>query len=180
MAGRLTLIQAAYAQNRGIGRHMKIGKEGIIGLIVALQAWETHRRADVIEQEKARMQRIVARLAHLPGIQATTVWPEPDPYPIMRAKITVDSAIVGLNAMALTVLLGDGNPSIKTRAHHVDEGYFLIDPFTITDDEASFICERIEALVQQPLAQKETVMQKLAGLSAADLWSKTTGEWPFI
>ena len=180
MAGRLTLIQAAYAQNRGIGRHMKIGKEGIIGLIVALQAWETHRRADVIEQEKARMQRIVARLAHLPGIQATTVWPEPDPYPIMRAKITVDPATVGLNAMALTVLLGDGNPSIKTRAHHVDEGYFLIDPFTITDDEASFICERIEALVRQPLAQKETVMQKLAGLSAADLWSKTTGEWPFI
>jgi hypothetical protein len=31
---------------------------------------------------------------------------------------------------------------IKTHAHHVDEGYFLLDFFTLTDVGMAFICLR--------------------------------------
>ncbi|MCL4863545.1 MAG: aminotransferase class V-fold PLP-dependent enzyme [Caldilineaceae bacterium] len=179
MAGRLALIRAAYAQNRGIGRHMKIGKEGIVGLIAALDAWRPARREAEIEAEKARIRRMVARLSLLPGVTATALWPEPDPYPIMRARVTVDPAQAGLNAMALSVLLARGDPSVRVRAHHVDEGYFLIDPFTISDAEADFICAQIEALLQLAPAEKEAIMGELAGLSAADLWARS-GEWPHL
>jgi D-glucosaminate-6-phosphate ammonia-lyase len=179
VAGRLALIQACYAQNRGIGRHMKIGKEGLVGLIVALEAWQQQSRTTVIEQEKARIARMVERLQGVPGIQVTALWPEPDPYPIMRARISVDPAQAGLNAMALSVLLAREEPSIRVRAHHVDEGYFLIDPFTITDAEADFICERIRAQVAATPEAKAAIMAELAGLSAADLWARRTA-WPFV
>lgn len=177
VAGRLALIRAAYAQNRGIGRHMKIGKEGIVGLIAALDAWRPARREAEIEAEKARIRRMVERLSLLPGVTAAALWPEPDPYPIMRAKVTIDPAQAGLNAMALAVLLARSDPSVRVRAHHVDEGYFLIDPFTISDAEADFIAAQIEALLQLPPVEKEAIMGELAGLSAADLWARS-GEWP--
>jgi L-seryl-tRNA(Ser) seleniumtransferase len=179
MAGRLDLIRAAYAQNRGIGRHMKVGKEGIIGLMAALEVWTTTRREDVIAQEKARIERMVEQLAGLPGIDARTSWPEPDPYPIMRAKVMVDPPLAGFNAMALSVLLAQGEPSIRVRAHHVDEGYFLIDPFTLTDAEADYICQRIQEISRRSPAEKEAIMRELAGLSAADLWVRKS-EWPYL
>ena len=179
MAGRLDLIQAAYAQNRGIGRAMKIGKEGIIGLIVALEEWE---KADIEEKqatEKARIGRIVKRLRDLDGIDVTEVWPSPDPYPIMRAKVSVDPETSGLTAMALSELLAEGDPTIKTRGHHVEEGYFLLDPFNLTDADAEFICDRIVEIARQPIEEKQASVQRLAGVSAADLWRKD-GDWPHL
>ncbi|MFN8488608.1 MAG: hypothetical protein U0350_13490 [Caldilineaceae bacterium] len=180
MAGRLDLIRAAYAQNRGIGRGMKIGKEGILGLIVALQAWEKSDPTRVQATEKARVRRVVERLQNLPGLQVSEVWPSPDPYPIMRAKVTVDPAAAGFNAMALSVLLAQGDPSIRTRSHHVEEGYFLLDPFNLSEADIEYICDRIQEICQRPLAEKQTIMQSLAGLSAADLWARGNGEWPYV
>ncbi|HXF63257.1 MAG TPA: aminotransferase class V-fold PLP-dependent enzyme, partial [Caldilineaceae bacterium] len=179
LAGRRDLIQAAYAQNRGIGRGMKIGKEGILGLMAALEAWERGYIHEQQEAEKARIRRIVARLAGLEGIEVTEVWPGPDPYPIMRAKVTVDPARAGLTAMALSVLLAEGDPSIRTRSHHVDEGYFLLDPFNLSDAEADFICERIAEIAARPQAEKEAAVRRLAGLSGADLWGRGD-EWPYF
>jgi D-glucosaminate-6-phosphate ammonia-lyase len=179
MAGRLDLIQACYAQNRGIGRGMKIGKEGIIGAIVALEEWEKGYYREQQEAEKARIQHIVGRLQHTPGLQVTEVWPGPDPFPIMRAKVAVDPAAAGLNAMALSILLADGDPTIKTRSHHVEEGYFLLDPFNLTDADADFICSRIKEILAQPQAEKQAVMERLAGVGAADLWARS-GKWPHI
>jgi D-glucosaminate-6-phosphate ammonia-lyase len=178
MAGRMDLIQAAYAQNRGIGRAMKIGKEGIIGLMVALEEWEKGYYRTQQEAEKQRILRMVDRLAGLPGIRATAEWPSPDPFPIMRAKIAVDPAQAGLTAMALTQLLAEGEPTIKARAHHAEEGYFLLDPFNMSDADADFIASRIIEIVGQPAAQKQEMMKQLQGLSMADIWSRS-GSWPY-
>lgn len=37
VAGRKDLVRAAYMQNNGIGRGMKVGKESIVGAIAALK-----------------------------------------------------------------------------------------------------------------------------------------------
>lgn len=178
MAGRMVLIQAAYAQNRGIGRGMKIGKEGIFGLIAALEEWEQGGYRAAQEAEKRLVQRMVARLDGIPGLRAQVLWPEPDPYPIMRAKVTVDPAQAGLNAMALSVALAEGDPTIKTRGHHVEEGYFLLDPFNLSEAEGDFICDRIREIMQWPAARKAELTAQLAGLSVADLWARS-GPWPY-
>jgi D-glucosaminate-6-phosphate ammonia-lyase len=179
MAGRRELMQAAYAQNRGIGRGMKIGKEGIIGLMVALEEWAKGYYREAQEAEKARVLHTVKRLEGLPGICATAEWPAPDPYPIMRAKVSVDPEAAGLTAMALTQLLDEGEPTIKVRAHHAEEGYFLIDPFNLSDTDADFICHRIIEIMGQPASQKQKMVAELKGLSMADLWARG-GSWPYF
>jgi hypothetical protein len=96
----------------------------------------------------------------------------------MRAKITVDPEAAGLTAMALTQLLAEGEPTIKVRAHHAEEGYFLIDPFNLSDADADFICQRIIEIIGQSAAQKQAMTAQLAGLSMADVWSRS-GVWPY-
>lgn len=49
VAGRNDLVRAAYLQNRGIGRAMKVGKESVAGVMAALEAWE-RRDADQIRE----------------------------------------------------------------------------------------------------------------------------------
>ena len=39
ICGRKDLVRACYLQNWGIGRAMKVGKEGIAGLMVAMESW---------------------------------------------------------------------------------------------------------------------------------------------
>ncbi len=51
VAGRRDLVRAAFLQNGGIGRGMKVGKEGIAGTIAALEAWE---RRDHAARPRAR------------------------------------------------------------------------------------------------------------------------------
>src|SRR5690606_31545399 len=101
------------------------------------------------------------------------------PFPIMRAKVTVDPARAGLTAMALSVLLAEGDPTIKTRGHHVEEGYFLIDPFNLSDAQIDYIADRILEIAALPQEDKAATVARLAGLSAADLWARQ-GDWPYF
>lgn len=179
MAGKLALMQAAYAQNRGIGRAMKIGKEGIVGLIVALEEWNRGYYREQQEAEKRRMLGMVEKLSGIAGLRATAEWPSPDPFPIMRTKITIDPQEAGLSAMALTQLLAEGEPTIRVRAHHAEEGYFLIDPFNLSDADADFICQRIVEIMGQPADVKQEMMDQLKGLSMADIWTRS-GAWPYF
>jgi D-glucosaminate-6-phosphate ammonia-lyase len=47
VAGRKALVRAAYLRNAGIGRGMKVGKEGIVGAMAALTVWERRDHAAV-------------------------------------------------------------------------------------------------------------------------------------
>lgn len=179
MAGKMALMQAAYAQNRGIGRAMKIGKEGIVGLLTALDEWAKGSYRESQAAEKQRVERMVEKLAGLPGLRATIEWPDPELYPIIRTRVTIDAAAAGLTAMALTQLLADGDPTVRVRAHHAEEGYFFIDPFNLSDADANYICQRIIEIMQQPAAVKQAAVDQLAGLSMADIWTRS-GEWPYF
>jgi len=62
LCGRKELIRACYLQNWGIGRAMKVGKEGIAGLMAAVERWYssgaglgTDRYADVIAVLAAKL-----------------------------------------------------------------------------------------------------------------------------
>ncbi|MGN6100305.1 MAG: aminotransferase class V-fold PLP-dependent enzyme, partial [Devosia sp.] len=51
VAGRKDLVRATYLQNGGIGRGMMVGKEGLVGTIAALEAWEMRDHAAVRARE---------------------------------------------------------------------------------------------------------------------------------
>ena len=54
VAGAKELVRATYLQNIGIGRGMKVGKEGIAGAIAALEAWATRDHAAIRARQAPR------------------------------------------------------------------------------------------------------------------------------
>ena len=159
VAGRRDLVRAVNLQNRGIGRPMKVGKEGIVGAMAALEyrmdldvgAWQG-------EQDR-KMHRIIEQLRHLEGVEMS-VESDPNGNPFSRARMDVDLDRAGLSATALSEALADGDPSIRLRAHHADEGYLLIDAMEMSDAEVDLTCERLIALLSAPAAKKKQLTER--------------------
>ncbi len=148
IAGRADLIAACRMQDKGIGRPMKIGKEGIAGAIAALHRWQ-HLDRTVIERTQASRARMAARrLANLAGV---TVTQEADPTgnPITRVRLQIDSDLSGIRAADLSARLIAGTPAIYVRNHDSDPESLLLDPCNLSDEEMAQVCECIEQLLRQ-------------------------------
>ena len=77
VAGRKEMVRDVYLQNRGIGRGMKVGKEGIVGALAALQAWKTRDHEGIRAREKRALDCWLEALEGKAGVTAVIV-PDPD------------------------------------------------------------------------------------------------------
>ncbi|WP_370882068.1 aminotransferase class V-fold PLP-dependent enzyme [Labrys wisconsinensis] len=144
VAGRRDLVRAAYLQNGGIGRGMKVGKEGIAGTIAALEAWA---RTDH-EAERRRERRLLGlwqgALAGRAGVLAAIV-ADPTGNPVERLRVTLLPGEAATTAWDLTSFLAAGTPSIAVRAETLEHGCFELDPCNLDADEARLVAERLQA-----------------------------------
>ena len=138
VAGRKDLVRAAYMQNMGIGRGMKIGKESIAGVIAAMEQWmrRDHAAHRAAEAEALHMWRDA--LAPLPGIVARLV-PDPTGNPLDRLQIDVDASVAGASAATFARALGQRDPAIVVRNHEVELGYFQCDPCNLLPGQAPLV-----------------------------------------
>jgi L-seryl-tRNA(Ser) seleniumtransferase len=144
VAGGKDRVRAAFLQNCGIGRGMKVGKEGIAGTIAALEAWSRRDHATVRARERGHLELWRERLAGLPGI-ALAVVADPTGNPLDRLRVRVDPAAAGATAWALAAALAAGEPPVIVRDHAVEHGYFDLDPCNLRDGEAPIVAQRIAA-----------------------------------
>jgi D-glucosaminate-6-phosphate ammonia-lyase len=142
VAGRRALVEACEAQNRGIARPMKVGKEQIIGLLVALERYG--RDAEAAEQ--ARRERVNATIrAALDGLDGVDVWLQPDEAGRPIERVAVRPRDGAFDARDLVAFLAGGSPSIRTRNHHLGDGIVLFDAREVTQEQAALIAERLRA-----------------------------------
>ncbi len=142
IAGRLELVRAAYMQERGIGRAMKVGKEGVVGVIAALKRHGELDQAEAARRERARAQMAVERLAGIKGITAHLA-DDPTGKPLAKARFHVEAEKVGVNAVAIARRLAEGNPTIKIEDYDSASGYLAIEPTCLSDVDMETICARI-------------------------------------
>ena len=173
IAGSLDLVRACYLQERGIGRAMKVGKEGIVGAIVALERWKTLDHDAIQQREAHRVESAVQRLRGLDGLEVDR---EPDPTgnPITRVKVTVVPERAGVTAFQLAQRLAEGNPAIVVRDHHVDRGYLLLDPCNLSDEEMDQVCAKIAEALRNTAGPVQTSQVP----SMADVWAHGITQWP--
>lgn len=142
IAGRKSLVRACYLnQVAGIGRAMKVGKESIAGAIAALIRWIHMDHRAVHMHEYNRVERLVQALRSLRGLKVEEV-PDPTGNPITRVRVWVDELEAGMSAEELARVLRSGRPSIAVRAHHVDLGFFELDPCNLLEGDLEVIVER--------------------------------------
>ncbi|MDP6442984.1 MAG: aminotransferase class V-fold PLP-dependent enzyme [Pirellulaceae bacterium] len=149
VAGRRELVDAVYAQNRGIGRGMKAGKEAVFGAIAALEKRMAEDLSEWTAEQDRRVELILRALEDVDGL-ALQVDPDPNGCPFSRARLTPDATKTGVTAEQLAARLAAGDPTVVARAHHADEGYIYLDAVELTDEEIAFACEKVRAVLSDP------------------------------
>jgi L-seryl-tRNA(Ser) seleniumtransferase len=155
VAGRKDLVRAAFLQNSGIGRGMKVGKESIVATIAAMDAWERRDHAAVRRTEQSHLHLWMQRFSELPGIKATII-PDPTNNPLDRLKIEVDPNVSRITAWDLADALAAGNPPIIVRDHEVERGFFQMDPCNLHNGEAAIVAERLVAELEAARHRNDT------------------------
>ena len=161
ICGGLDLVRACYLQNYGIGRAMKVGKEGIVGCIAALESWYS-----VAPSARER------RWTTLFGIlrRRLSVRLGPTPHTAL-CRIPVES---GLTARAVANRLREGDPPVWVNRADDDSRTLWLDLRVMTEADASAIAERIFDALENPEPPVEDVPYH-------DLyWSeRRLLEWPY-
>jgi L-seryl-tRNA(Ser) seleniumtransferase len=139
ICGRKPLVRACYLQNWGIGRAMKVGKEGIAGLIAALDLWS---RCDP-QEECRRLQVVSAAIeAGLAGSPALRVESGEATHKI---RVRVDHSAARMTAQQLANCLREGRPAIwvEDAVDSGGAGTVTLDLRRLSPQEADLACKRI-------------------------------------
>ena len=147
IAGTKDLVRAAYLQNRGIGRGMKIGKEGIAGLLAALAAWQRRDAAAIRSRERQALEAWATVLAGRPGITAVTV-PDPTGNPLERLQVAVEPETARISAWDLVAHLAGREPAVVVREEEVDLGRIELDPCSLHPGESEEVSAALVAVLE--------------------------------
>ncbi|MHB2165595.1 aminotransferase class V-fold PLP-dependent enzyme [Alsobacter sp. R-9] len=160
VAGRKELVRAAYLQNGGIGRGMKVGKEGMVGTIAALEAWETRDHAGIRALETSYLDLWMRTLA---GREGVTVTLEPDPTfnPLDRIKVAIDPKEAHITAWDLADALARGSRPVIVRDHEIEHGFFYMDPCNLHPGEAEIVAARLVEELEKARRSNEIIATPL-------------------
>lgn len=137
IAGREPYVSWCKAQSRGIARAMKVGKEQVAGLMVALAEYEAADEAVEQSRQQDILRRLEAAFAGLDGIEMVRVQDEAG-RAIQRLGVKMMSVD---RARALAASLQANNPPIFTRPHRLGEGLVQFDPRCLRESDLARITE---------------------------------------
>jgi L-seryl-tRNA(Ser) seleniumtransferase len=164
IAGKLELVQACIYQEHGIGRAMKVGKEGVIGAIAALDAWLADDHATLRTAQKSRAARAVSRLRELKGAQATIEG--------SQVRLYLDPKASPVSAYTLSRRLFNQDPCVIVWSQFANDGILMLSLNMLSDKDADFVCDQIIEICS-------TRNQKnLPAQNIADMMNRELDNWP--
>ncbi len=146
ICGKKEWMEACRKQYKGIGRPMKIGKEGVAGLIAALKQYPF--KQDNAEEQIERMTKLNDSLAEVEGLTCSIKQDEAG-RAIYRAQIQVDASKTGITAADLLHRLESGNPAIFLRHHYVNVGILSVDPRPLLKGQEDIIANEIKSILKE-------------------------------
>ena len=168
VAGREELVRAAYLQNRGLGRHMKVGKEGIVGTMAALEAWQRRDHRAAMEREHGYLRHWTQTLGEVPGLRLE-IHHDWTGNPIDRLKVTVCASEAGLYAWELADRLAAGSPAVQVRDDLIEHGYFFLDPCNLLPGEEVVVSQRIMDELQRVSTSRDGLQYSISQRRRRDI-----------
>lgn len=147
LLGRKDLIAAARLNgppnSDSIGRGMKVNKEEMLGLLVALDLYlKKDHEQDRREFDK-RADAIRKSAADLPGVTAEIFVPEVANH-VPHVRISWDAAVKGITAVDVVKALRDGEPSIGARS---EGGAVVVGVWMMRPDEEKIVARRLREVL---------------------------------
>ncbi|ORM82463.1 L-seryl-tRNA selenium transferase [Pantoea deleyi] len=143
--GRHQYVEWVKRQTNGIGRAMKVGKEGILGLTQAIESYLTQPKISGAQMVE-KMTPFIEQLNSLHGVTARVVW-DGAGRDIARTEIAFDEAAIPHRTGDLVQALKTGDVAIYFRGYKANEGIIEADVRSVSADQLNTIFTRIQALL---------------------------------
>jgi L-seryl-tRNA(Ser) seleniumtransferase len=118
LLGRKDLIAAARANaapnGNAIGRGMKVNKEEMLGMLIAIERYVKLDHAALDREFQKRAEVVLKSLAGLPGVTAAITVPEVANH-VPHVAVKIDQAVAGITGQEVSRKLREGTPSIGVR-----------------------------------------------------------------
>jgi len=152
LCGRRELIEACALQGspgHGIGRPMKVSKEQIIGLVVALQRYVGKDHEGEKRKWETIVQFFIEELSSLSHVTVKRLFPDSDKgeysaqcWP--RAQVVLDELALGTTAAKVREALGAGDPAICVESR---ENSIIINPHCLVEGEEKIVATKLKDLL---------------------------------
>lgn len=123
----------------GIGRNMKVTKEAIIGLLIALQALSEEGFAKRAEQLRVLLGSIQAKLEGIAGLELEVVEECEGGYPMLKVK--VNKKVIGSSAAEVCKRLEDDG--IYVWKKYLGRSIILVHSINMDEEMAKIVGERL-------------------------------------
>lgn len=132
---------------QGIGRALKVGKEELVGLIIALELFLEEDHAAKQAEWMERAEHIEAELSELDGL-TTELSAGGKLMVAPEVAVTIGPEGTGIDAVSLVRSLRRENPRIFVGCDDLANSSFGINSLCLTDEEAEYVVERIRSYVE--------------------------------
>jgi len=147
--GRADLIEACAfnaCPRAFIGRPMKVGKEELVGLMVAVRRYLDLDHEALLRTYEDQVRYAIDAFAEVPHVSARRTFPSEAGQPMPRAEIALDEGALGLTRDDLLARLSAGSPSIALSPAGASGVY--LNPQTLEPGQERIIVERIMDIVR--------------------------------
>ncbi|MEN3930175.1 DgaE family pyridoxal phosphate-dependent ammonia lyase [Microvirga sp. W0021] len=145
VVGKKDFIEWVKLQGQGIGRAMKVGKEGILGLTVAIESYLKRAKETGAEME-AKLTPFIEDVSKIDGVSARVVWDSAG-RDIARGEVSFDEKKIGRTTKELIKDLKSGDVAIYFREYRANEGKVEVDVRSVSDEELKTISQNIRRVV---------------------------------
>lgn len=145
--GRHQAVEWLKLQSQGIGRPMKVGKEGILGLTKAIELYINDPKQETGQEMVSKMTPFIEKLNSIDGISAKVVW-DGAGRDIARAEISFDSKVIGKTAIEMIELMKQGEVAVYFREYKANEGKVDADVRSVTAEQLDIIYNKIIKIIQ--------------------------------
>jgi L-seryl-tRNA(Ser) seleniumtransferase len=153
LLGRKDLIAAARLNappnGNTVGRGMKVNKEEMLGMLVAIETYVRKDHARERAEFDKRAEAIRSSAVAVPGVTADVFVPEVANH-VPHVRISWDPAARGITAETVVTALRDGDPSIGTRA---EGDALVVGVWMMRSGEEKVVARRLREVLQSPAAR---------------------------
>ena len=133
---------------RGIGRPMKVDRQEIIGVTVAVHEWVTMNHEERLAMAEQQSNEMLAPLQNIKGVKAEIIDNIIGNQPF-GVKLEIDENIVGISAEELVEKLKDLDTPIWTRnGQNHEENMIKLVPWALNPGEDKIVGENIAKVLQ--------------------------------
>jgi seryl-tRNA(Sec) selenium transferase len=129
--------------HHGLGRGFKAGKEEIVGLLVALERFAAADDAALNAEREARLGRIAAAFAALPGVRTRAV-PAAETGRVPVLELAFDRGVTRASAIELSARLQRGDPPVHLSERYAGRDLLIVDPQVLAPEDDALVIAAVK------------------------------------